>query len=161
MSESAQEATGATESPSEGSENTPEYKPSIAIVYPVSWPSPTRKVPDPHSTIIFLGNVEDAEFTKDDVLDVVESFIWTPFDVAIGEVKMFGENNDVPVVTLLSDTLYQNRQALEEELNANGIYDASEFSYSPHITVDPQSMSAMPFHSVRLGKPEIWWGRTT
>lgn len=131
---------------------------SIAIVYPVSWPNPTEDVPNPHSTIIFLGPVADATFTKDDLKKVLKTFIWEPFDVALGEVKMFGENNDVPVVTLLGEQLTVIRQTLEEELAKYGIKDASEFEYSPHITVDPQSMQSVPLMSVRLGKPQIWWG---
>lgn len=130
----------------------------ISIVYPVSWPAPTEDVPRPHSTIMFLGSVADATFTKDDLKQVLKTFIWEPFDVAIGEVKMFGPNEDVPVVTLLGQTLYTNRQTLEDELASRGIKDVSEFSYNPHITVDPQSMAAMPFHSVRLGTPQIWFG---
>jgi len=133
----------------------------IAIVYPVSWPSPTEDVPNPHSTLIFLGPVEDATFTKDDLKAVLKVFIWEPFDAALGEVKMFTDddgNDTIPVVTLLGEQLYVNRQTLEEELGKHGIKDASEHEYSPHITVDPVSMQSVPLMSVRLGKPQIWWG---
>jgi hypothetical protein len=151
-----------TDGPAVAANTTEAYKneadASIAIVYPVSWPSPTEDVPNPHSTLIFLGNVADATFTKDDLKTVLKTFIWEPFDVALGEVKMFGENNDVPVVTLLGEQLTIIRQTLEEELAKYGIKDASEHNYSPHITVDPQSMQSVPLMSVRLGKPQIWWG---
>lgn len=130
----------------------------IAIVYPVSWPAPTKDVPEPHCTLIYLGDISDATFTLEDLQDAVDTFIWEPFDVAIGEVQMFGPDEDIPVVTLLGQTLYDNRQIFEAELNERGIKSASEYDYSPHITVDPRSMVAMPFNTVHLGLPKIWWG---
>lgn len=155
-------ASNNTEAPPVAENTTEAYKneadASIAIVYPVSWPSPTEDVPHPHSTLIFLGNVADATFTKDDLKKVLKMFIWEPFDVALGEVEMFGDNKDVPVVTLLGDQLYVIRQTLEEELSKVGIKNASQHEYNPHITVDPISMSSVPLMTVRLGKPQIWWG---
>ncbi len=135
-----------------------DHSQDIAIVYPVSWPAPTEKVPEPHSTLVYLGEIKDANFTLQDLKDALDVFIWEPFNVAMGEVKMFGEDEDVPVMTLLGQTLYDNRQIFEAELNERGIQDKSEFEYSPHITVDQRSMVSMPFNTITLGRPKIWWG---
>jgi len=140
-------------------EDTADPDELIAIVYPVSWPPASEDLPHPHSTLIFLGPVAEAKFTRDDLKAALKTFMWEPFDVAIGQVEMFGpEDDQVPVVTLLGQVLIENRQALEAELKERGIEDASEYPYNPHITVDAASMHSVPFMSVRLGQPQIWWG---
>ena len=153
-----EQPTGATESASDGLENEGRYDESIAIVYPVSWPSGTENIPNPHSTIIYLGQVPEVDFTRADVKAAMDEFIWDEsLEVALGPTAKFGENEETLVIKLLGEMLYENRRLLEEELNKRGIYDASEYDYAPHITIEPLMMSKVPL-TTRLGKPRIWWG---
>lgn len=137
-----------------------EFSDSACIAYPASWPDTIK---DPHSTLMFLGNISELPYTKEDVLAVMrrENLIG-PGKVSISGLELFGPDKDIPVARLDSLRLRAQRALLEFGLNKVGIQDASEFDYNPHVSltyendVDLEELE-LP-ENVTLAPPELWWG---
>lgn len=96
---------------------------------------------DAHLTLLYTGNLEE------DQAKSIEEFLLT-IDPSLNhfmgvrqEIKMFGPNNDIPVVTVMvPDYIHK----LRETLIKAEIPNPSEFSWNPHVTLD------LSVYSIRL-----------
>lgn len=137
-----------------------EFDDSACIAYPASWPDTIK---DPHSTLIYLGEISKLSYTKEDVLEVMDQeALSAPGAVEIDEIEMFGPDKDIPVAKLTSLRLKAQRAAIEFGLAEKGIHSTSEFGYNPHVSltydndVDVEELE-LP-ETVTLAPPELWWG---
>lgn len=133
---------------------------TIGIKYPVT-SSTVTDVEDLHSTVIFLGKVEDANFTVGDVLSAFDSFIFkAPGKVNTVSIDLFGPNNDIPVYKIESppsvyNELAYTRRVMDLLLHSVCIASSSDYSYNPHVTVN-EFLEDWP--EFTLGVPVLWWG---
>lgn len=134
---------------------TSEHDNSIGIMYPVDWPTDD---PEAHCTLFYLGEIQDVDFTTQDLLDALsEADLSAPGPVPTAGLEMFGENKDIPVALLDSLLLRTQKRSLKYILDAKGIEDASSFSgYRPHITLMDPNVEIPA--TVTLGAPQVWWG---
>lgn len=131
----------------------------IAVVLPAHF---TGCVPDSHCTVIFLGYTDEADFTRDMVLDVLENTLveWFPQEFATAGTDWFGVDRDVPVMRLMSSWLKNYRAYVERVLHEAGIRptaSAISWEYQPHVTLPEGFEGELP-KTVTLFKPVLWWG---
>lgn len=137
-----------------------EFEDTAIIAYPVLWPSGHRdpQIPDVHSTVVFLGDVSNSEFTKEDVLDAMREFDVNVYRwVDVDGLDWFGPNHDVPVLRISHSGLQGFYERLTEKLAIKGIFSASEFPYSPHVTIDMETATIGWPNHLMLGPVELWW----
>lgn len=145
-----------------------DYPDSICIAYPYVFPQDTDLPIDysieAHCTLIYLGEIQEANFTKEDLRHVLDS--WTFEGLGIVDVSglaLFGPNKDVLVMTLDSSVLMDYFEEIAHDLSLRGIENKSSFpDYNPHITLNeayhgPTVGFTLPT-TVGLGAPEVWWG---
>jgi 2'-5' RNA ligase len=142
-----------------------EYPTSIGLMFPSSWP---ENLDDAHCTLLYLGDMEDATFSKED-LEIVLNRLNTkaPGEVAITGFDLFGPDKNVLVATLDPAKLSPIRGAFERTLAKINVYNASEYKdYNPHVTItedfggtleDAKKDVVLP-KTVVLGPPALWWG---
>lgn len=150
-----------------------DYSDSIAIVFPADWPNESsnlkvNKPSEPHCTLIWLGNIPDVSYTKEDVQNLLDRMsIKAPGEVPTTGVELFGPEGDVLVVTLDSERLEPIRDAIEEGLKKIGGKNASQYKdYKPHVTIDEEATLSKEeaeieldiADTVTLGAPVVWWG---
>ena len=120
---------------------------------------------DPHSTIIYLGK----DLTTDqrpvilDALDKVSLHKVTSLDVL--DYRLFGEDSDVLVMRVFHEELIGNFNKITDALKGVDVYNASEFPYNPHVTVDydyygPTEGLKKP-KTLEVNGIKLWWGRET
>lgn len=144
------------------------YPGSICIAYPYVFPQDTDLPIDytieAHCTLIYLGEIQNANFNQSDLLKVLYDV--GTLDLGIIDVSglaLFGENKDVLVMTLNSEKLHDHFDVISHDLSLLGIENQSSFpDYNPHITLNenyhgPTVGFTLPT-TVGLGQPEIWWG---
>lgn len=138
-----------------------EYPTSIGIMFPASWPT---DIPDAHCTLLYLGDMADANFTKEDVQNVLKRLDFkAPGKVRTVGLEFFGPEKNILVTTLETEQLNHYRETLERVLAKINIHNASEYKdYNPHVTVDEEfdglaSDVAFP-ETIELGGPQLWWG---
>lgn len=138
-----------------------EFEDSICIAYPSVWPD---TIDEPHSTLIWLGNISEASFTKGDVLEVLDSVnLPAPGPTPVAGLEMFGPDKDIPVALLsFTPSLRINHSKLSLALSKKEIYSASEFDYTPHVSISydpdfPSENIELP-ELVELSAPVLWWG---
>lgn len=135
-----------------------DHSDSIVIVYPAFWNGNID--PEAHCTILYLGNISDASFSREDIENALSGMdLVAPGQINVVGTEMFGENKDYPV-WLLEPTALLNltRKLIEDGLSTIGAENASEFKdYRPHVTVNQLDFD-LPNDYVELGVPTLWWG---
>lgn len=135
-----------------------EFTTSAGLMFPAAF---RRGVPGPadlHSTIIFLGNTAEVEFTKDDVLNALpDMYSGVYFWATVTGLAMFGPDHDTPVLLINAPLLNEVQSRTELALAQVGIHSASEFEYNPHVTVDERTFGNPP-RDVILKPAQLWWG---
>lgn len=142
-----------------------EYPTSIGIMFPASWPT---DLDDAHCTLIYLGDMADATFTKEDLEIVIQRLDKrAPEEVIITGMDLFGPDKNVLVATLDTVKLQPLRRSFEVTLAKIGVENASEFKdYKPHVTIsedfsgsleDAERDIKLP-RTLFLGAPKLWWG---
>lgn len=132
-----------------------DYPDSIGIMYPVDWPTDDPKA---HCTLFYLGEIQDANFTQDDLFDALdEAQLEAPGDVPTKGLELFGEEKDTPVALLDSLLLRLQKRVLGLALGNRDIKDASSFpEYKPHVTLMSPDVEIPD--TINLGAPQVWWG---
>lgn len=139
---------------------TTDFSDSICIAYPASWPT---TVDEPHCTLIYLGKISEADFTKQQLLDVLDDIqLPAPGFVETTTVEYFGKEKNIPVVKLFSLRVLAHRAIIAFELEHIGISSPSEFEFTPHISLSYDEdhkvdESEIP-DQVYLDAPVLWWG---
>lgn len=142
-----------------------EYPSSIGLMFPASWP---EDLSDAHCTLLYLGEMEEATFTKEDLQIVIQRLkTAAPGEVAITGLDLFGPEKNVLVATLDPGKLQPIRDSFERTLAKINIFNASEYKdYKPHVTItedfvgtlDEARESLTLPKTVILGPPQLWWG---
>lgn len=137
----------------------------ICIVFPVEFEG---SAPDSHLTNIFLGPIEEADFTRTSVQRVVDRLRkeWLTaypdgHSVTMTEYDHFGPQKDVLVFLPQYHPFNYFRELAEEDLEPLGVESASEFEYRAHITAPANwdlKAQGVPT-SARIGAPVLWWGK--
>lgn len=136
-----------------------EFDNTAVIVYPALWHMayiPPDK-DDLHSTVLWLGDVSDAPYGPADIigalrgLDLVR-YLWA----SVSGVEWFGPDNNIPVLRVEHSALQIQYDAITTALAPLGAVSASEFGYSPHVTVDEATTTRYP-SKILLGPVELWW----
>ena len=149
-----------------------DYSDHIAIVFPVTTEISTdldlNDPPEAHCTLIYLGTVSDASYTKEDVQSVLDRMkIKAPGEVTTSDLALFGPGEDVLVLTLDSSKLDPIRVSIERGLAKIGAKNGSEYkTYNPHVTIDSKTSATLNEAeesvqippSVTLEAPVLWWG---
>ena len=131
------------------------YGSSVGVMYRTLCPD---NVDDSHVTLMYLGLTDNATYTFEELKEAVSSANFEDIgEVPIVGPEFFGPNEDIPVF-LLEKTIKLSlaRAKLSLALSKIGAFNASEFDFSPHITVDSHDIEAPD--SVFIGTPEVWWG---
>lgn len=134
-----------------------EYSESVGIMYPANWPEDKD---DAHCTLIYLGDKEDVNASKKDVVNLLKGLsLMAPGEVRVASTSFFGESRDIPVVLLDSSLLHLQRVIVEKQLKDQlGVVNGSQFTtYQPHVTVESNRDYILPT-TITLGKPQLWWG---
>lgn len=141
-----------------------DYSNDVALMFPatVMWDGETNV--DTHVTCVYLGDVADITFTKDELLKALRPYI--PLDV--GQVfprslELFGENKDYLVTTLEDFQLDIINSLVLNIVKGIGGSDASSFKdYKPHVTLQDEftgSVDNFELPSKIVLQPlQLWWG---
>lgn len=144
-----------------------DYSGSIAIMFPASYPADKA---DAHCTLIWLGYIDTFMFQKEDVLNVLNAFDYSPSAAAYKALppKIFGKDDERVVVLPLDDedgSLHALRDRIQSELAKISIYSPSEYTdYVPHVTTEDYvpgvtRLANYPVpDKIELGTAELWWG---
>ena len=145
-----------------------EYPDSIGIMYPYVFPQDTDLPIDydipAHCTLMYLGEISETGLTPEQIIEPLRSVNFESTGIVdVDKLELFGEENNVLVMTLKSSALDSNFQQVSEVLSAVGIPNASSFpDYRPHITLNenykgPTIGFTLPT-TIGLGDPELWFG---
>lgn len=130
------------------------FETSAVIVYPAYL---DVNVPDPHSTILWLGDVTKADYTKEEVAAVIKRVAEPVYMVAkVTGKELFGPEKDITVLKIDNNILVPQYENIVQALEPIGAVSASQFGYSPHVTVDEVTWQDHP-SEVHLGPVELWW----
>jgi 2'-5' RNA ligase len=139
---------------------------SIAIMFPANYPEDKA---DAHCTLIWLGETDVVNFTKDELLEVLSAFDYTPnAEYRALPPKIFGKDDERVVVLPLDDedgSLQALRDKIAGALEDRNIKSPSEYTtYVPHVTTEDYvpgvtKMANYPVPAfIKLGPAELWWG---
>lgn len=140
-----------------------------AIMWPVAYPNlldpsgGTYYQPkDPHITVIYFGEIDgDIGYTKEDVIDAIESTMWEAYLwCRVTGVEWFGPEQDVPVLRVEHDYLPVFWESIKGALRQRGIpFDETYPEYKPHVTIPTLAAleGVYPNHLL-AGPVELWWG---
>jgi len=143
---------------------------ALGVVCPVYFPG-SMNVPKVHCTLVYLGeegSERTAHINRRTVLAATARLRSQVqgFNATVKGVELYGKGH-CTVLTLDSITLQSWRKFLDRELLRDGIYSASEYSYSPHVTINKHDKSdepVMPWPHFRvpptvwIDEPVLWWG---
>lgn len=136
-----------------------EFHSSIAVVWPSSIPVSD---PEAHCTMLFLGRIPEVAFSREDILHVLDTWAFrSPGDFYIRASNLYGPEKNVLVAELHDPkgVLAEQRGYLEEGLlECDGIRSASQYGFSPHVTISPKAVNEPFSPVVTLGTPVLWWG---
>jgi 2'-5' RNA ligase len=143
-----------------------EFDTSIAIMFPANYP---EDKPDAHCTLIWLGYTNTFMFDKSVLLNILDSFDYTPdSEYRALPPKIFGADDERVVVLPLDDSdgsLQRLRDHIEAELAKIQITSPSEYTtYVPHVTTEKYVEGVTRLFNykvpeyIKLGKAELWWG---
>lgn len=129
----------------------------ICIVWPAWFLGSTDE--QLHCTTIFLGSTEDTEIKRADIEDAL---LWTqtanPGPIKVTGTALYGAEKNVPVLTLDPEKLVEVQQGLTDLLAFYGIVSASEFGFSPHVTIAKEVAKPYFPNFIQLEAPVLWWG---
>ena len=144
---------------------TDDYSTSIGIMFPSSWP---EDADDAHCTLLYLGDMADANFTREDLEIVIKRLdTRAPEEVIVTGVDLFGPEKNVLVATLDPIKLQPIRESFERTLAKINVFNASEYTeYRPHVTITTEFGGTMENavedtklpRTIFLGAPRLWWG---
>lgn len=134
-------------------------------MFPSSWP---EDLSDAHCTLLYLGDMSEANFTKEDLQIVLKRLATkAPGEVSITGLELFGPEKNVLVATLDDSKLARIRDSFERTLAKIDIHNASEFKeFKPHVTIDDEFTGSLAEaresiqlpETVTLAAPVLWWG---
>ena len=120
-----------------------------------------------HVTLAYLGDVDGAEFTKDDVVSAVRSAVAgaSPFGGQIGGLGMFPPSDDgtpiwapvdLPALPALREGIVR---ALDDGPTAGAV--ARDHGYTPHMTLgyDLETVDPVPPAPVQFDRATVVWGK--
>lgn len=119
----------------------------------------------PHSTILYL----EEDLTTDqrpDILDTLDkASLRKVSSLDVLDYRLFGEDSDVLVMRVFHEELVGNFNKITDALKGVDVYNASEFPYSPHVTVDysyygPTEGLKKP-ETIAVSGIKLWWGTET
>jgi len=120
-----------------------------------------------HVTLAYLGDVDGAEFTKDDVVSAVRAAVAgaSPFGGQIGGLGMFPPSDDgtpiwAPVDLPALPTLREGIvRALDDGPTAGAV--ARDHGYTPHMTLgyDLETVDPVPPAPVQFDRATVVWGK--
>lgn len=132
---------------------------SVGLWWPAWWEG-SEQVEYPHCTLIYLGKHEEAYAVRlraclRDILAEAPELVWAPTHVNVMGTATYGPPEEpVKVLTLEREELLEwIHDNVEELLNDEGIYSASEFDWNPHVTIG--DVDTRP-DKVFLGDLEVW-----
>lgn len=145
-----------------------DYSDSVCVAYPYVFPQDTNLPIDydmeAHSTVIYLGDVDNIKASKEEVLKALSSVSYNPTGIVdVSGLELFGPESNILVMTLDSSDLTENFGKVSEALGSIGVENASSFpDYKPHVTLNedyhgPTIGFSLPT-TIGLGEPELWWG---
>jgi 2'-5' RNA ligase len=137
-----------------------EFKNTAVIVMPVLWPSthpqPAKK--DLHVTLAFLGDIDENQLVKEDVLDAMAAVDYNVYIFAdVYEFDLFGPDSDIPVLKVRHELLQQTYDQLTGELAARGIPWSQNYDFTPHVTIDDHTAIDGWPDTLVLKPVELWW----
>ncbi len=140
---------------------------ALGIVMPVDFYM-SHQIPDPHCTLIYLGEYGAANIRQDDVQECADRLnhaMRGPTPVTVKGVEVFG-NGRCTVLRLDDFVLNSYRKFIEKELGRFGIRSASQYSYNPHVTINKHMVSSLPImpwdnfimpQEVLVNRPTVLW----
>lgn len=137
-----------------------DYPDSIGVMWPVDFSPnyPFKPVPKMHITNMYLGEMQDVNFDKEELIDRLYGIGQTYFWADVVGTERFGPEQDIPVLRVDHTEIYKVHDEVEYALAAVGIQSASSFpDYKPHVTVDDE-IWAKPPTRVWVRALMIWWG---
>lgn len=135
-----------------------------AIMWPVVYPTasnPEHRPKEPHITIVFLGEIEKLDYTKEDVVDAIKETLWDLYVwVKVIGLEWFGPEKNVPVLRVDHPYLYVFNEAMKMVLEMKGIeFDNTYPEYKPHVTItDEAALDGVWPEMLLAGPVELWWG---
>lgn len=137
-----------------------DYPDSIGVMWPAFFTGtyPMKEVDKMHITCMYLGEIPDVNFTREELIDTISGLGQMYFYGEITGVERFGPRQDIPVLRVDHQQLYTVQAEVEKHLAAVGINSASSFpEYKPHVTVN-EEIFARPPEVVRVHPLMVWWG---
>lgn len=139
---------------------------SIGVVMPVFFRD-SKRIEEVHCTLIYLGESEKVNIPRQPLENAVARLRsqCQPQMIPVRQLAVYG-NGHCTVLELSGVALQSYRKFLERELNRDGIRSASEYAYSPHVTINkhvPSKTPVLPWDDFRMpefvwvDRPEIWW----
>src|SRR5690349_20457315 len=134
----------------------------IAVMWPAAYPQGYPAPVDPHCTIVMMGTTDRANFTKEEVLEVIrETLHWNSFLLTtVAGLEWFGPDENVPVLRLEHGLLQKFHDDLKARLKAKGIFvDETYPVYKPHVTITEEAALTRNFpDKIMLTPVQLWWG---
>lgn len=130
----------------------------------IMWPAEIDSVDVPHTTIMYLGEIQDLDVSPEEIINVLKNLnLDAPGDVPVQGVEIFGEENKVFVAILETEKLSLMREYIKAAVQVHlPLQDASSYpDYRPHVTVGSVDNYTGPKEipaSIPLGDIELWWG---
>ena len=139
---------------------------AIGVVMPVFFPGASR-LEHPHCTLVYLGEFGKVAVSRRPVEDATERLRnqCRPLTVEVTGVEVFGKGT-CTVLKLADRTLRSYREFIDKELARDGIRSASEYGYTPHVTINKHTVSSVPIlpwddfripPRVWIDRPTVWW----
>jgi 2'-5' RNA ligase len=139
---------------------------AIGVVMPVFFRD-SKRIEEAHCTLIYLGESDKVTIPRKPLENAVERLRnqCRPINIMVRQLAVYGHGTHT-VLELEDLTLKSYRIFLERELKRDGIVSASEYAYSPHVTINKHAPSKTPIHPwpdfrmpgyVWIDRPEIWW----
>lgn len=148
------------------------YQNSICLVRPVSIvDDENMNIPlDPninlHVTLKYLGDINDVNFTRDDVESLLASLLikQESMVVPIESIELFGQEKNFLVLLLEAGELTEEYSIVHQSFMDNNITNPLVHTYPflPHVTVREGYKGTIEGlvapAKVVLGAPVLWWG---
>jgi 2'-5' RNA ligase len=140
---------------------------AIGVVMPVFF-NGSNRIEEVHCTLIYLGESGEVAISRpilDAAVDRLRAQCKQPLMVKVRQLAVYGHGTHT-VLELEDITLKSYRTFLERELRRDGIISASQYAYSPHVTLNKHTASKTPIlpwpdfrapEYVWIDRPTIWW----
>lgn len=134
----------------------------VCIVFPVEFDGST---PDSHVTNVFVGPIEEVDYTRKDMERVVaklrQEFLGdypNGMTLMIADTAMFGRENDTLVFLPGYHPFNYLRDYAVGLLNELGVEYDKTFEYQAHITAPADWPAGRIPSTVKVKPPVLWWG---